>query len=223
MGLADWFGKFCSNIQIQDEKTISQRYKAITQHLNRAFWDTTAETTHSFYVGSYGRNTAIQGFSDLDMVFELPSAVYYQYDGYATNGQAALLQAMRSSMRSTFPSSDIGPNGQAVFVTFQDGAGFKVVPVFHNNSGGYTFPDSNDRGIWRTMNPRREIEAMRTQNNICMGNLVRLCRMMRCWKATWQVPMSGLLIDTLAYQFIENHKYQNKSYFYYDFLCCDFF
>ena len=31
--------------------------------------------------------------------------------------------------------------------------------------------------------------------------------MMRAWKNNWSVPIGGLLIDTLAYQFIENYKY----------------
>ena len=65
MGLADWFSTFCSNIQVKDGGTISTRYKAITQRLNTDFWATTSDTAHSLYVGSYGRNTAIDGFSDL--------------------------------------------------------------------------------------------------------------------------------------------------------------
>lgn len=80
MGLADWFSTFCTNIQVQDGSTISVRYKAITQRLNTDFWSTTSDTAHSLYVGSYGRNTAIQGFSDLDMIFQLPYSVYEQYD-----------------------------------------------------------------------------------------------------------------------------------------------
>jgi len=80
MGLADWFSTFCGNLQISDGGTISSRYKAITRRLNKDFWDTESETCHSLYVGSYGRNTAIQGFSDLDMIFELPSSLYFQYD-----------------------------------------------------------------------------------------------------------------------------------------------
>jgi hypothetical protein len=41
MGLADWFSTFCTNIQVQDDGTISYRYKRITQWLNTDFWDTT--------------------------------------------------------------------------------------------------------------------------------------------------------------------------------------
>src|SRR5947207_7924559 len=107
MGLSDWFSSFCSNIQVQDDGTISYRYKRITRQLNTDFWDTTSDISHSLYVGSYGRNTAIKGFSDLDMVFELPWRLYYQYDAYAGNGQSALLQAVGMSMRRTYSTSDI--------------------------------------------------------------------------------------------------------------------
>ena len=72
MGLAEWFQGFCDNLQVKDGGTISMRYKAITRRLNTDFWTTTSETSHSLYVGSYGRNTAIEGFSDLDMIFQLP-------------------------------------------------------------------------------------------------------------------------------------------------------
>lgn len=80
MPLADWFRTFCDNIQVKDDGTISSRYKSITSRLNTDFWTTTSDTAHSFYVGSYGRNTAIEGFSDLDMIFRLPYELYLQYD-----------------------------------------------------------------------------------------------------------------------------------------------
>ena len=70
MGLAGWFSTFCNNIQVQDGGTISSRYKTITHRLNTDFWNTESYTSHSLYVGSYGRKTAIQGFSDLDMIFQ---------------------------------------------------------------------------------------------------------------------------------------------------------
>ena len=160
MGLADWFSTFCTNIQVQDAGTISTRYKAITARLNTDFWGTTSETSHSLYVGSYGRNTAIQGFSDLDMVFELPSSLYHKYNGYIGNGQSALLQAVRTSMQKTYPTSSVGADGQVVEVSFKDGITFQVVPVFSNTAGSYTFPDSNDGGKWRTTNPRPEMPSV---------------------------------------------------------------
>src|SRR4051812_44142570 len=120
MGLADWFSTFCAGIQVQDGGTISSRYKAITRRLNSDFWATTSDTAHSLYVGSYGRNTATKDFSDLDVVFELPSNLYTKYDQHASNGQSALLQAVRSSMQKTYSTSDVGADGQVVVVSFQD-------------------------------------------------------------------------------------------------------
>ena len=223
MGLADWFSSFCSNIQVQDGGTISRRYRAITHRLNTDFWNTTSETSHSRYVGSYGRNTAIRGFSDLDMVFELPSALYSQYDNHAGNGQSALLQAVRNSMRKTYSSSSIGGDGQVVVVSFQDGITFEVVPVFLNRAGSYTYPDSNGGGSWKTTDPKAEIEAIRIRNKACNGNLIPLCRMMRACKKKWNVPIGGLLVDTLAYQFINEWAHRDKSYLYFDWMCRDFF
>ena len=223
MGLADWFSTFCSKLQVQDGGTISSRYRAITRRLNTDFWTTTSETAHSLYVGSYGRNTAIQGFSDLDMVFELPVGLYHQYNAHTGNGQSALLQAVRGSMQKTYPSSNVGGDGQVVSVSFTDGMTFEVVPVFTNQAGSYTFPNANDGGSWKTTNPRPEIEAIRARNVACNHNLLPLCRMARAWKNKWDAPIGGLLIDTLAYQFIENYEHRDKSYLYYDYLCRDFF
>lgn len=223
MGLAEWFNVFCQNLVVVDTSTISSRYRAITRRLNTDFWITESESAHSRYVGSYGRNTAINGFSDLDMVFELPLDLYCRYHAYAGNGQSALLQAVRSSLQKTYPSSRLGADGQVVAIDFADGMSFEIVPVFLNKDGSYTFPDSNSGGKWRTTDPLPEIKAIRDRNLACNLNLVRLCRMMRAWKRKWDVPVSGMLIDTLAYQFIENWPHRDKSYFYYDLLCRDFF
>jgi hypothetical protein len=223
MGLAEWFSTFCSNIHVQDGGTISSRYKSITRRLNADFWNITSDTSHSLYVGSYGRNTAIQGFSDLDMIFELPASLYFQYDAYQGNGQSALLQAIRASMQKTYSTSAVGADGQVVVVSFQDGITFEVVPVFNNKAGSYTYPDSNGGGSWRTTNPRPEIQAIRDRNNACNGNLIPLCRMMRAWKREWDVKIGGLLVDTMSYQFIGTYTYRDKSYLYYDFMCRDFF
>lgn len=222
MGLAEWFKDFCTNLQVRDGGMISYRYHRITRQLNTDFWDTVSDTAHSLYVGSYGRNTAIAGFSDLDMIFELPSKLYHQYDSYIGNGQSYLLQAVRSSMQKTYPTTSIGGDGQVVVVSFQDGITFEVVPVFLNDAGSYTYPDTNDGGSWRTTNPRPEIQVIKDRNALCNNNLIPLCRMARAWKNEWHVPIGGLLIDTLAYQFIENYQYREKSYFYYDFMCRDF-
>ena len=222
-GLADWFSTFCSNIQVQNRSVISTRYKNITRRLNTDFWDTTSETSHSLYVGSYGRNTAIEGFSDLDMIFQLPYSIYKTYNEYSGNGQSALLQAVKKSIEKTYSVTSIRADGQVILVPFTDGMTFEVVPAFINKNGSYTFPDANNGGSWCVTNPKPEIEAIRSRNNDCNENLVPLCRMMRAWKSKWAVPIGGLLVDTLAYQFIDDWQYKDKSFLYYGYMCRDFF
>ena len=223
MGLADWFSDFHSNLQVRDGGTISLRYKVITRRLNLDFRASTSNTSNSLYVGSYGRGTAIQGFSDLDMLFELPPHIFERYDQHKHNGQSALLRDVRSSLLQTYSNSRISGDGQIVAITFSDGITFEVVPVFLNKAGDYTHPNSNAGGSWRRTNPKAEIDAIRHRNTVCNHNLIRLCRMMRAWKRRWNVPISGLLIDTLAYQFIEHWPHRHRSYLHYDYMCRDFF
>ncbi|NLE24201.1 MAG: nucleotidyltransferase [Clostridiaceae bacterium] len=223
MSLSDWFKTFCDDIQVQDGGTISMRYKNITKRLNTDFWETTSETAHSLYVGSYGRNTAIDGFSDLDMIFQLPYSKYEQYNKYVGNGQSALLQEVKKSIEKTYSTTKIRADGQVIVVPFTDNINFEIVPAFINKDDSFTFPDANNGGSWKTTNPKPEIKAIRDRNINCNYNLVPLCRMMRCWRNKFNVPIGGLLIDTLAYQFIENYQYRDKSYLYYDYMCRDFF
>ena len=50
------------------------------------------------------------------------------------------------------------------------------------------------------------------------------CSASGAWKAKWNVPIKGLLIDTLAYRFMEARPdYADQSYSFYDWMCRDFF
>lgn len=225
MGIAENFTRFCNNLKISTEirSDISSRYKKITQRLNKDFWNNDSTTLHSRYVGSYGRGTAIKGFSDLDMLFQLPYEVYVKYNSYQYNGQSQLLQEVRNSIRKTYSNSEISADGQVVVVFFSDNIRFEVVPSFINKDNSYTYPDSNSGGSWKVTNPILEINAISSMDSKCNSNLKNLCKMIRAWKNKWDVPIGGLLIDTLAHNFIENWNYKDKSYFYYDFLSRDFF
>ena len=61
MTISEKFQIFCKNIRIDDNvvDVISYRYKRITKRLNIDFWGSDSEISHSLYVGSYGRGTAI--------------------------------------------------------------------------------------------------------------------------------------------------------------------
>lgn len=225
MSVADNFRAFRANYLIPATTvgTVSYRYKRITKQLNKDFWNTESEAAHSLYVGSYGRDTAANGVSDLDVAFELPSSVYQKYNAYQTNGQSALLQEVKQSIGRTYSTSYAGADGQIIAVSFDDGIRFEILPVFVNTSNTYTFADSNSGGSWKTCDPRGEMTTFATRDKATAnGNLKAICRMARIWRDRHSVPMSGMLIDTLAYQFIADWAYRDKSYLYHDYLVRDF-
>jgi hypothetical protein len=226
MTVADEFSTLNDTCKISSAQisSIGYRYQRITRQLNRDFWGNESETAHSLYTGSYGRDTAAKGISDLDMGFILPTALYHQYNAYMGNGQSALLQAVKRSIQNTYPSSDTSGDGQVVVIRFDDGIVFEVLPAFENSEGtSWTYPNANGGGSWKVCNPRAEIGAVETRNRATNRNLKRMCRMARIWRDYCDVPMSGMLIDTLAYQFIERYEHRDKSFTYYDWLFRDLF
>lgn len=223
MSVSDWFETFNKNIRMSDDvvTNVSYRYKRITRQLNRDFYDSESDVYHSLYVGSYGRGTDIV-VSDIDMIFQLPYSVYARYNSYSGNGQSALLQEVKHSIEKTY-NSFMRADGQVIVISFADGIVFELVPAFINEDDSYTFPDSNNGGSWKVTNPKPEIAEISEKNKLWNKNLKRLCRMARAWKYQWDVPIGGLLIDTLAYNFMSNCEYKDKSYLYYDFISRDFF
>lgn len=224
MSVSTKFSQFCNDILIPSATVsdITYRYGRITKQLNKDFWDTESTTARSLYVGSYGRDTEIH-ISDIDMLMKLPVSYYTHYDNYQGNGQSALLQAVRNSLRNTYGTTHLKGDGQVVVVKFDDGIKFEILPCFLNKDNeSYTYPDTHDGGNWKVTNPSPEIKAIRDGNAAWNKNLKRLCRMARVWKDEWSVPMGGILIDTLAYDFMSTWAYKDKSYTYYDWMVRDF-
>ncbi len=224
MSVSELFENFCKSIRISgdDNDKIINRYHQITKRINSDYYDSTSDTNHSLYIGSYGRDTEIFT-SDIDMLVQLPYEVYVKYDSYSTNGQSALLQDVKNTIAKTYPSTHLRGDGQVVSIKWNDGINFEILPAFLNTNGSYTYPDSNDGGRWRTTDPKSEISAIKEMNDNCNNNLKNLCRMCRAWKEKNNVDIKGITIDVLAYNFLSNYEYKDKSYLYYDYMSRDFF
>ena len=219
------FQQFCGNLRMSDwiVSNVQDRYHAITKRINQDFWNSASDTAHSLYVGSYGRGTSIFT-SDIDIVVDLPWSEYTRYNAYSGNGQSALLAAIRSSLQKTYSSSKIRADGQVVDISFSDGITFEVVPAFrYSDNTGYCYPDTNNGGSWKSMDPKSEIDSFNGRNSICNGNLKRLCRMLRAWKNQHTALMSGILLDTTVYRFLQSYEYAGNSFTYYDWMLRDYF
>lgn len=197
-------------ISAEQRSTISSRYKRITKAINLEFWNSISETDHSFYVGSYGRNTAIDT-SDIDILVELPKDVYQRFDTHKGNGQSRLLQAVKAAIESTYSRSNVHADGQVIVVNFSDGIKFEILPAFKHVvwgywDGTYEYPDSNMGGRWLTTNPKAEQDAMRSRNEESNGLLYDTCKHMRYIRDTYfsSYHLPGIVIDSYAYHYIKD-------------------
>lgn len=224
MSVSEDFKTFCSNLRMSNDviSKIRNRYHCVLRRINSDYWGTNSDSCHGLYVGSYGRGTEIWT-SDIDILVQLPYETYEKFDNYSSNGQSALLQEVKTVLQKTYSSSHLRGDGQVVCINFSDDITFEIVPAFLNENNSYTYPDTNNGGSWKITDPKSEIDAMNKRNVESNKNLKRLCRMMRAWKEKCDVPMSGILIDTLAYRFIDGWEHKEKSYLYYDYMSRDFF
>lgn len=221
MSIAEKFQTFLSNIKIDNDEQIGSRYGDITACLNKSFRDTSSATANNLQVGSYGRWTAIRGVSDLDMIYIMPAGKWDSYN--VVGGQAKLLSDTKDALKSRYPRTDIYVDSPVVRVLYTN-FHVEVQPAFEQVDGSFKFPDTRNGGSWNLTKPRAEIEAMKDTNVEKNRNLRRLCKMARAWKNKHGVAMGGLLIDTLAYNFLKStDAYDTRSYLYYDWMSRDFF
>lgn len=220
MSVADMFSDFVSNLAITNGDTISLRYGELTAALNKKFRDTESKTANTLQVGSFGRNTGINGISDLDMLYIMPKG---KWDDYKDGKQRKLLQDTKDAILARYPATEVKVDRVVVSVTYTD-FHVEVQPVFEQDDQSYKFPDTKGDGAWRITKPREEMEEMSSADTKRNSNLKRLCKMARAWRNKHGQEMSGLLIDTLAYNYLSTTEYfDDKSYLYYDYLSRDFF
>jgi predicted nucleotidyltransferase len=224
MSVSQYFKEFCDNLRMSNDtiSKIQYRYQQITKRINLDYYISSSSTAHSLYVGSYGRDTEIFT-SDIDVIVQLPYSTYEKFNNYSGNGQSALLQEVKSVLNKTYSTSNSKGDGQVIAIKFTDGIDFEILPAFVCEDNSFIHANANSGGSWANTNPRKEIEAIRARNVEVNYNLKRLCRMIRAWKVKCNVPLNGILIDTLAYKFIGNWQYKGESYLYYDFMSRDFF
>lgn len=224
MSISTKFETFCSNIRMDQNVVdkVTYRFKTITNRLNKDFYCLDSYR-NSLYVGSYGRGTAIH-VSDIDMLFILPIQYYRKYKRYVTNGQSQLLQEVKRSICKSYPETKLKGDGQVIVIEFTNNIIFEILPCFLNGDGlSYTYPDTHNGGTWKVTKPKEEKDAINELNNSTNNNLKRLCRMIRAWEDKCNVKMGGLLVDTMASNFLKTWEYKDKSYSHYHLMTRDFF
>lgn len=220
MTTTEMFTDFLTNLAIDNSASITSKYEQITSVLNKKFRDTESKTANSLQVGSYGRWTGIKGISDLDMLYIMPSS---KWNDYKNGKQSKLLDDTKDAIQARYPKTTVKKDRLVVQVIYNEFM-VEVQPVFEQDDGSFKYPDTYNGGCWKITKPREEIKAMKEFVDQKNKNLRKLCKMTRAWKNKCGVGMGGLLVDTLAYNFLKsNSDYDNRSTAYYDWLCRDFF
>lgn len=212
MSDASLFSQFRDNIAVSNAADISTKYCNITTRLNKDFWDTDSDTAHTLQIGSYGRHTAIDGISDLDMAFAIPKTKFDHYKSLGADGPKKMLNDVKDSLRKRYDNgTKIKVDGQVVGVFFSN-YHVEVLPAYEDADGHFTHGDTNT-GEWKLTKPRPEIRAVNDLNGQTNGNLKNACKMVRAWRNQVGLKMGGLLIDTLVYNFFNEHDdYDNATF-----------
>lgn len=207
MGLIKDFETFCSNIQLDNIADMKKTTGEIAKKLNKTYYSLDSETkSHMYIVGSVGRNTAISGSSDLDVIFDLPASVYSRYDAYEGNGQSALLQDVKKVLQEKYPNTNIRGDGQVVVIAFNKYT-VELVPGFKQSDNRFKYPDTHDGGTWKYTDPLSEQGACAECESESEGKYYDFCHILRSWKNHIGFKMGGLLIDTLTYNFFEDNEF----------------
>lgn len=224
MSVADIFKDFLNNLKVDNAEQVSLRYGEITKSLNQKFRDSESTTANTLQVGSYGRYTGIKGISDLDMLYIMPKS---KWDTYKNGKQSQLLTDVKDAIKARYPKTDVRVDRLVVTVTYQN-FHVEVQPVFEETGDDgesyFQYPDTYNGGSWKVTKPRQEMKAVKDLNDQKNKNLRLLCKMARAWRNKHGVVMGGLLIDTLAFNFLKStSEYDDKGYTYFDWLSRDFF
>lgn len=149
----------------------------------------------------------------------------YLWDEYK-NSPDKLLRHTRDALKERYPNSIVTYDTLVVVVNFTNFK-FEVQPVFEDieidGLMSYKYPYTKT-GVYRRTMPRHEQLEMTTFRSKYGDTHRLLCKMMRSWTNNVGLHIGGLLLDTLAYNFMKDDEdiaTTTKSNF--DTLCCSFF
>jgi hypothetical protein len=191
--------------------------------LNRAYYGALSGTDHSFFVGSWSKDTAIRPPRDVDVYFLLPPEVYHRFQAYAWNPQSALLQEVKNRLSHTYPATGMSGDGQVVVVNFGSYS-VEVVPAFElATPGRYWICDTCNGGSYKETAPWDQVTHLDTADKATARNLRPLIRILKAWQAWCSVPIKSFHLELLATEFIVQSPWRLENWFYFDWIVRDFF
>ncbi len=141
------------------------------------------------------------------MLYIMPAG---KWDTYKNNPYK-LLRDTADAIQERYKTTTVYVDTLVVVCQYQN---FKieVQPVFED-ADGFWYPYTKGQGCYRLTKPRPELNATITVDSDKNGNLRRLAKMARAWRNKHGLGMGGLLIDTLAHNFLIGRDTYDKTAF----------
>ena len=221
------FQDFLSNLDLTPQQRADgwTKIHGVVSSLNSAYYGHNSDTANAFLIGSWAKGTHIRPPRDIDLYFLLPFEVYQRLQAYGalTNKQSALLQEVKSNLLWTNPQSSIKGDGPVVLADFTT-YGVEIVPAFAlTESRAYWVCDTKYGGSFKKTMPWHEVDTIEAANARNNSNVLPLVRMLKAWQAYCNVGIKSFYLELLAIEFLDHWAYKHESYFYYDWMCRDFF
>ena len=109
-----------------------------------------------------------------------------------------------------------------VVVPFDNGHSVELLPAWRLTSGKYLIPNTHGGGSWRTADPIAEIKQIDDSDRAHAGNMRNLVQMLKTWQRVCNMPISSLVIELRAVNFLTKCQYADKSSVYYDWMVRDY-
>ncbi len=218
--VAEKFQAFLENLTVEHNDFIVDTFRAITRHMNNNYWGYRSDSKNASFIGSYGRGTAIKGVSNINILFELPPRVQKRLEVWHQKAPRVLIEEVRELIEDIFPMVQLSDHCHIIIPSLHK-LQFEIIPAFPLKKS-HIYPDLKNITGWSTFHPLREIEVMENSNYRYSGKTKHLARMMRAWRAEHQVPISGMLLDTLVVTFMDEWENNDTAFGYYGIMGRDF-
>lgn len=186
-------------------------------------------------IGGYGKDTAIGGGNDVDLLFVLPERSRITTAGdfvlVSPSCRRAIVE-MATVLAARYGAVDWSSDGWLGVVVrgeAQARTHVRVLAAFACDRQGFLVPAAGTRNggapaeAWRQMNPLAELAYLNRVDGATGGKARDLIRMAKAWRRTARVPMLPLALELLVCEFLSVWLYHRRSTFFYDWMIRDFF
>ncbi len=221
------FDQFIGKIGVSQSRIDDgvRKQAGIRSCLNRYYWGVSSETANSMLIGSWAKSMIAGQSSDIDLLFLLPAAIYFNYEQRSGNKQSQLLQEVRGvlSDQGKYQNTDINGDRQVVIVNF-DSIPVEILLAFTCQDGSLIICDTKHGGYYKVTDPISELADLEASDTKWNGNTRALAIMGKRWLQNRDVKgLKAFMVERMAVEFLASWPYSIHDRFWYDWMVRDFF